>query len=890
MLNELQRAIVSYIEKNDPSNQIVKIDVNNQTISYNNEIRCHQTPKYEYEGFVRAYLILRLVKELNYPMDCIEIENDLNVNVGRTKKHKGIDRRRSDIIVFQKTTEGKEKLFLGIECKVPEEFNKASVDIDGQLWGITKASSIEARVKKEDIKYLVLYTCELIGGEIHDKPIVIDYQNFQTYNDWKTGGQISSNAIPEQYGDAPQSQYVNVLVATSDQKPLNKKLTKDDFVKLRVKLHNLLWAGSSTDDNAIFYQLVKIFLVKIYDELYTNTDEAYQVQIRTSSEGEETAENLYSRLEKLYFSACRELLNYDDMKLQEFPFRVEGFTAQKLKIAIREIQSVSLTENESTADGFDVLGAFFEGILTNQEFFKQSKSCFFTHQNIVQFMIAMLDLDNLALRLLQEPKPRLPYIIDPSCGSGTFLIQAMNYISSRVRSRQSEIKFNKVNREFFASAFQHVTKPNIWAADFIYGIEPRPELGLAAKVNMILHGDGNMNVFIEDGLHSFDHPRYSRRWKEKNEGILAVYGPSSVYENFNVNEQFDVILTNPPFSLETDGLDSSSTHRDNFLYHSFANSENLFIERYYQLLREGGRLAVVLPESVFDTSENKYIRLFIYKYFNVDAIISLPQEAFAPYTTTKTSLLFATKKSNSEVSKYDAAWNKATVKYGKLRSSNVVQRVLENDRLLNSKVGLLKICSELEVDVAPTKNLLDENLLTKELVQQLSDKINALPVVSKKEKENKKTIEDKLSNIIKFVESKPFDNLDNDKDVAILKDFLRDYFPDKIKSAKQVCELSYDEVITIADLDWPGYGNKTTYANSWWCFAEVSNNPILNYEIFFAETENIGYKRTKRGEQERVNELYQKSEEDGFPIINSETLITILDKYWAFRSGGGTGE
>ena len=59
------------------------------------------------------------------------------------------------------------------------------------------------------------------------------------------------------------------------------------------------------------------------------------------------------------------------------------------------------------------------------------------------------------------------------------------------------------------------------------------------------------------------------------------------------------------------------------------NSENLFIERWYQLLRENGRVAAVLPESVFDTTENKYIRLFLYKYFKIKAeIAKIDKNAF----------------------------------------------------------------------------------------------------------------------------------------------------------------------------------------------------------------------------------------------------------------------
>jgi len=75
------------------------------------------------------------------------------------------------------------------------------------------------------------------------------------------------------------------------------------------------------------------------------------------------------------------------------------------------------------------------------------------------------------------------------------------------------------------------------------------------------------------------------------------------------------------------------------------------------LLRPNGRLGVVLPESVFDTIENKYMRLFIYKYFKVKAVISLPQLTFEPFTSTKTSLLFAQKKTKKEIKKWDSLWS-----------------------------------------------------------------------------------------------------------------------------------------------------------------------------------------------------------------------------------------
>ena len=69
-------------------------------------------------------------------------------------------------------------------------------------------------------------------------------------------------------------------------------------------------------------------------------------------------------------------------------------------------------------------------------------------------------------------------------------------------------------------------------------------------------------------------------------------------------------------------------------------------------------MGVVLPESVFDTTENKYIRLFIYKYFKVKAVVSLPQITFEPFTSTKTSLLFAQKKTTKEIEQWQKLWSK----------------------------------------------------------------------------------------------------------------------------------------------------------------------------------------------------------------------------------------
>ena len=179
---------------------------------------------------------------------------------------------------------------------------------------------------------------------------------------------------------------------------------------------------------------------------------------------------------------------------------------------------------------------------------------------------------------------------------------------------------------------------------------------------MILHGDGSTNIFVKDGLLPF---RFYV--KETSPNYLETSFAESIYNEKEVNGKFDIAVSNPPFSVDLD-KQTQREIKNTFLFGDKKNSENLFIERYYQLLKEGGRLGVVLPESVFDTNENKYIRLFLFKYFNIKAVVSLPQITFEPFTSTKTSLLFAQKKSKKQIENWNELWDKFGNEWSLLRT------------------------------------------------------------------------------------------------------------------------------------------------------------------------------------------------------------------------------
>lgn len=66
-----------------------------------------------------------------------------------------------------------------------------------------------------------------------------------------------------------------------------------------------------------------------------------------------------------------------------------------------------------------------------------------------------------------------------------------------------------------------------------------------------------------------------------------------------------------------------------------------------------------MPDSFFDNKEDLDIRVFIYRFFKIKAVVSLPMLAFQPFTPTKTTILFAEKKTEEQVAEFDAAWNEA---------------------------------------------------------------------------------------------------------------------------------------------------------------------------------------------------------------------------------------
>lgn len=776
---------------NNEKNSVAKINIDKATVQYSEKIKQKRVLKSLTgdEEIVRAFLIDRLVNELDYKPENIEIEKEYSVKAGHGKLTP-----RIDIIV----KDDKGNPFFFIETKAPDKFEKDKEEIEGQLFSLAQAEEKDYKTK---VKYLVYYTVDLQDEGILDKAIIIDFEKYRNYSDWENDGFISiGTEITAGYGEPKKQPLIN-----GDEKhDLRTKINREEIEGLGRNLHNVLWGGGGTNDSEIFYSLVNIILAKTQDEYEKEDGEEYDFQIYQYGSHIEASEKVYDRINQLYKRALKQQLNISEQQKidDDNVINRNKFPLNKLIYTVQSLEGFSFLEGRSSLDGKDILGDFFESI--TRDGFKQNKGQFFTPTPIVNFLLYALQLDKLAIDRLNNDR-ELPLTIDPSAGSGTYLVEAMKLITKEVKYKQKDkLKSSRQIKQRFEQLFTPDHLENQWAKDYLYGSEINFDLGTSSKVSMILHGDGSTNIFVKDGLLPF---RFYV--KETSPNYLETANIDTLYNDKEVNAKFDIAISNPPFSVELD-TQTQREVKNVFVFGDKKNSENLFIERYYQLLKEGGRLGVVLPESVFDTTENKYIRLFLFKYFNLKAIVSLPQVTFEPYTSTKTSLLFAQKKTKKQVEQWNELWDKYGKEWTKLKTRVVRYRdYFANGAKLSKKFAWVK---ELTTDL--------NKLLEKE------DK-EAVEVINKEDLEHIK---------------------------ENIKRFLKDYITpeDEDLNPKELLTKYSEEIDSLSKFE--KETNVFGFYNAWWVFGEVAKE--MDYDIFMAEAENVGYKRTKRGEKPMPNDLY----------------------------------
>lgn len=596
----LEKGLISF---NEDKSRICYIGQNKER-NYNNP-----------EEKVQAQTFLQLIIDYNYPVN--QIRQFESVTMGREVKE-------ADIVVFEDSLCVKPLIL--VECKKQEvseaEFQQA----------INQAYSYAFALPGQ-VKYV------WITSGIKNEYFEVDKS------------QNTRNQMPDipQYGVQNVANYKYVYGADNLPQGEGKQrffdlsvIDQSDLTRRFKQAHEALWAGGQLNPSEAFDELDKLIFCKIWDERKPRKmGEPYDFQVITVSKNEEKDERkrrlmendqLYRRIAALYEEGRnrdREVFR-DNIRL----------TPEKIRTVVSYLESVNLSETD-----LDSKGRAFETFMGS--FFRGNFGQYFTPREIVKFIVDVLPITH-------DSK-----VLDTSCGSGGFLLYALN----KVRNEATEYYPNyKKDARQYAKWFPYW---HDFAEKNLYGIEINEQISRAAKMNMIIHDDGHTNVITSDGLV----PDTTIKERTGNKGF--EYGT------------FDFIITNPPFGSnirqteqaymktyqlgkkENDWLAVKSQSGDDT--RDGQQSEVLFLEQDYKFLKEGGMLAIVLPDGILTNSSMQYVRTLLEDWFRIVAVVSMPQTAFsANGAGVKSSVLFLKK------------WGKAQTEKLISQKKNIEQRLLSN--------------------------------------------------------------------------------------------------------------------------------------------------------------------------------------------------------------------
>lgn len=365
-----------------------------------------------------------------------------------------------------------------------------------------------------------------------------------------------------------------------------------------------------TRDEQIAEQIINILFCKIYDEL--NTDWEDEVTFRVGIN--ESDAEVKKRIVDLFNNKVKD--EYNDVFEKSDVIKLP---ADAIKYIVGELQNFCIIEADRDAVG-DAFEVFIGPALRGGE------GQFFTPRNIVKMVIETIDPETNEM------------IIDPACGSGGFLIVALEYVWGKLEQEAKKKRWSEAILE---------TKKREVASRYFRGIDKDSFLAKVTKSYMAIVGDGRGGVFCEDTLKPVEE------WNRKATDRIKL-------------NSFKVVITNPPFGAKIK-VSGDSKLRQFDLGHKWKFNKTsglwektnklqdkqppqiLFIERCLQLLEDGGRMGIVLPDGLLGNITDGYIRQFIKSKCKILGVIDCPVETFQPSTATKTSVLLLQKtKDNKE--------------------------------------------------------------------------------------------------------------------------------------------------------------------------------------------------------------------------------------------------
>ena len=358
---------------------------------------------------------------------------------------------------------------------------------------------------------------------------------------------------------------------------------------------------------------------------------------------------------------------------------------------VTQLQGFSLL-----ASPVDVKGVAYEEIVGSN--LRGDRGEFFTPRNACRMAVTMLN---------PQPNDRL---IDPACGTGGFLITAMNSALEHIESEERGEWVDPTNGTD-AERQQLWQRRNEYLSKCVTGQDLNPGLVRAAKMNMVMNNDGT------GALHQANSLADPRTWEPEKAQRVQL-------------GSFDIVVTNPPFGTKI-VIDDDEILRQYDLAAMWDRGDDggwamrmdihgspvlqksqppeiLFIERCIQLLKPGtGRMAMVVPNGILNNPALGYVRRWIMTNTQVMAVVDMSRELFQPKNDTQTSMVLLRRLSEEERNLAEAGtleypiFMAITKNIGQDKRGNTLYRRTEtgDDVLVEKKITISEIDPETGQDV-----------------------------------------------------------------------------------------------------------------------------------------------------------------------------------------------
>lgn len=548
------------------------------------------------EEYVRQTIEKRLVNEHKYQPSQINIEYTLQV---------GSNKPRADIVIWEKdmTEKSQATVKLIIECK---------------------KETVDARNAKDGIGQLQSYMSVCPNCEWGMWTNSIQKYVFRKYKD--EHGQIAFM----EYNDIPSADG-NLDDINRPSRQSLKNAYDDNLLFVFKTCHNYIYVNDGLQKQAAFFELLKVIFCKIEDErnipkpleFYTTSEE------RSNPDGQLTVQK---RIAKIFESVKKRQGKIfdanDEIKLKP----------RSLAYIISELQRYSLLNTN-----IDIKGKAYEEIVGAN--LRGDRGEFFTPRNVMKMTVDMIN-----------PKVG-ERVLDSSCGTGGFLVTAMTHVMAELE-REFEKSIGKEKAEWDSDSLRlFQERISEMAQHDYFGFDINPDLVKATKMNMVMNNDGSGNILQSNSL--LPPHEWSDDFRTRLSDALNI--KKSDLRNYSTIGYFDVIVTNPPFGSKIPIKDKAILEQFELAHiwqqdkknniwtmterlQSSVPPEILFIERCTQFLKSGGRMGIVLPDSILGSPGLGYIREWLIQNHRIIASIDLHADTFQPRNGTQTSVLFLQKK------------------------------------------------------------------------------------------------------------------------------------------------------------------------------------------------------------------------------------------------------